>query len=108
MSDNDFQTGPVTTVGELIARLRHLPVDTPILVTGYESGWALASMSLAEVQELSGLGWFHGWYQAPAEAARQVESGEWTLMRDGVPPVLVGGPVTAVLLSRIERDDDDD
>ena len=34
-------------------------------------------------------------------------SGEWHLMRGGTPPDRVGEPVTAVVLRRIERRDDD-
>jgi hypothetical protein len=101
---NTCEPGPVTTVGELIQRLQQLPPETPLLVSGYESGCDTAVAGLTEVQELSGLGWYHGRYQDPAEAARQVEGGEWKLMKDGVPPVPVGEPFTAVVLRRIEHD----
>ncbi len=98
---------PIRTIGELIARLQQLPLDTPLLIDGYESGYTRSALELVEVQELSGLGWYHGEYQTPREAARQVEQGEWTLMRDGTPPAPVGEPVTAAVLRRNQRRDDD-
>ena len=44
----------------------------------------------------------------PEEAAQHTgPRGPWRLVRDGAPPVLVGEPVTAVVLRRIERRDED-
>ncbi len=99
--------GPVRTVGELIQALQQLDPQMPLLVDGYESGFTDAELDLVEVQGLHGLGWYHGRYQDPAEAARQAgPGGEWRLMKGGVPPRLVGEPFTAAVLRRIEWRDD--
>jgi hypothetical protein len=98
---------PIRTVGELIQRLQQLPPSTPLLVDGYESGVTRAMLETVEVQELSGLGGYHGEYQTPREAARQIADGDWTLMRDGTPPAPVGEPVPAAVLRRNQRRDDD-
>jgi hypothetical protein len=52
-------------------------------------------LETVEVQELNGLGRYHGQYQTPQEAARRVDQGDWTPMKDGAPPMPVGEPVTA-------------
>lgn len=97
---------PIRTVGELLRLLQQLPPSTPLLVDGYEDGFTRATLELHEVQELSGLGWYHGEYQTPQEARRQIERGDWTMMKDGVAPVPVGEPFPAVVLRRVERRDD--
>lgn len=92
--------GPCATVGELIAALSRLPADTPVLVDGYEGGFTTATVSVIEVQQLRGLPDYYGEFMSIAEAADQVDRGDWSLMKGGTPPEPVGGPVTAVVLRR--------
>ncbi len=91
---------PIRTVGEL----SDYRPDTPLLVDGYESGFKRAMAETVEVQELDGLGQYHGQYQTPQEAAWQVDQCDWTLMKDGAPPTPVDQPFTAAVLRRVVRD----
>lgn len=96
------------TVDELRALLAGLPGDMPVLVSGYESGFAaVAHAGVAEVQELDrGADQAYlGRYVTPADAAGEVDGrgSSWLYMVGGEAPTLVGEPVTAVVLSREGR-----
>lgn len=94
------------TVAELIAQLRELPQDAPVLTSGYEGGLTVAHLGGAEVQLLDGMPDWMGAYLSPAEALRELQgAGEsgWQMMVDGVAPTRVGDPVTAVVIYRAGR-----
>jgi hypothetical protein len=102
----DFPAGPVHTVGELMARLSGVDPAAPLLVSGYEGGYTTAVLDAVELVELSGLPGFYGQFQTPTEAEHLAgPHGPWRLIQDGVPPVPVGPVRTAVILSRVSRDD---
>jgi hypothetical protein len=101
----DFPAGPVHTVGELIARLRGIDPATPLLVSGYEGGFTAAVVDAVDVVELDGLPSFYGQFQTEDEAAHLTgPHGPWRLVQGGTPPTIVGEPVTAVVLSRVNQD----
>ncbi|MGV0682842.1 hypothetical protein ABQE69_10700 [Mycolicibacillus trivialis] len=93
------------TVDELRALLAGLPGETPVLVSGYESGFDPCTLGVIEVQELARgddqeyLGRFEIVDEARRQAAQDPRG--WVSMV-GVPR-LVGEPVTAVVLSRRGR-----
>ncbi|MEC4612864.1 hypothetical protein ACFWXB_13960 [Tsukamurella tyrosinosolvens] len=96
------------TVEELRVLFAGLPGDVPVLVSGYESGFArVADAGVVEVQELDRgddvdyLGRFVTLEQAAAEIDGR--GGDWQYMVGGEPPKLVGEPITAVVLSREGR-----
>lgn len=93
------------TARELIAQLSKVDPDAPVLVSGYESGFAPCTLSVVEVQELARgedqeyLGSFEFTEEARRKAAEDPRG--WASMV-GVPR-LVGQPFTAVVLSRKGR-----
>lgn len=94
------------TVDELRALLAGLPGETPVLVSGYEGGFAsVAHGGVVEVQELARgddqeyLGRFEIVDEARRQAAQDPRG--WVSMV-GVPR-LVGEPIIAVVLSRRGR-----
>lgn len=96
------------TVDELRELLADLPGDVPVLVSGYEGGFAqLADASVVEIQELDRADQldYLGRYVTPAEAAEELDGrgADWLYMVGGQPPRLVSEPVTAVVLSREGR-----
>lgn len=96
------------TVDELRTLLAGLPGDAPVLVSGYEGGFAaVAHAGVAEVQELDrgDDADYLGRYVTPAEAAEELDGrgSSWLYMAGGTPPRMVGGPVTALVLSREGR-----
>lgn len=96
------------TVDELRALLADLPGDLPVLVSGYESGFAqVADANVAEVQELDrGADQAYlGRFVTPADAAEEIDGrgADWTHIVGGQPPRMVGEPITAVVLSREGR-----
>lgn len=95
------------TVGELIAKLAALPPGTPVLVTGYEGGFAPCTFSVLDVQELDrpdGSDYL-GRYVTPDVAAEELDGrgGVWRYMVGGAPPQLVGEPFQAAILMREGR-----
>jgi hypothetical protein len=99
-----IETGPVTTVADLIERLAALPPQTPLLVEGYEDGYSpVAGIEVREVQELAGRLDCYGRFDDVAEArhAAAADPHKWQITDPPVlPPTLVGDPVYAVLLRR--------
>lgn len=100
----------VSTVGELVERLRHLPPDTPIITDAYEGGFTTISvLTVTEVQQLDrdeDQAAYRGEYETVAEAQRQSEmSPDDPEIAIGSirPPTLVGDPVHAVILRRKGR-----
>lgn len=97
------------TVDELRALLAGLPGETPVLVSGYEGGFAtVAHAGVVEVQELDRGDdqEYLGRHVTPQEAAEEVRGGpgsQWLYMVGGKPPRLVGEPFQAVALSREGR-----
>ncbi|OBA92987.1 hypothetical protein A5666_00140 [Mycolicibacterium fortuitum] len=96
------------TVDELRALLAGLPGQMPVLVSGYEAGFApVAHGGVVEVQELDHGGEldYCGRFVTPAEAAEELDGrgSDWLYMVGGEPPKPVGEPVTAVVLSREGR-----
>lgn len=90
-------------VGDLVARLSALPADARVMVCGYESGFVpVSSVSLTELQELSGCPDWMGHFQYPGDAAQECASGTWQISNEA-PPELVGEPVAAVILWRRGR-----
>ena len=104
----EIPTGPVTTVGELVERLQHIPPSTPLLGTGYEGGLTTLGISLLEVQQLDRHGdmeWL-GNYETVAEAQRQaaLSPDAFELAIASLqPPSPVGEPFFAVHLYRPGR-----
>lgn len=113
MSDDataEVRTGPLVTVGELMARLVHIPLDTPLLTDGYEGGLTtISAVTVREVQELerdADQATYLGEFEAVQEAHRQAEMSpdDPEIAIGGIaPPRLVGGPVHAVVLRRKGR-----
>ena len=102
----DFPAGPVRTVGELVDKLRDIDPAKPLLVSGYEGGYTTAAVDAVDVVELSGLPDFYGQFQTTTEADHLIgEHGPWRLVQGGVPPTIVGEPVTAMVLIRVNRAD---
>ncbi|MCG7611339.1 MULTISPECIES: hypothetical protein [Mycobacterium] len=95
------------TVGELMGKLAALPPDTPVLVTGYEAGFAPCTLSVEQVQELDRTsdGEYLGRYVMPAEAAEELDGcgSDWLYMVGRELPRRVGEPFRAVLLRREGR-----
>lgn len=97
------------TVDELRALLANLPGDVPILVSGYESGFApVTHGGVVEMQELDRgtSGEYMGRFVTPEQASEEIRGGpgsNWLYMVGGQPPVPIGEPVTAVVLSREGR-----
>ncbi len=96
------------TVDDLRELLAGLPGDAPVLVSGYEGGFApVADANVVEMQELDRgtSGEYMGRYVTPADAAEEIDGrgADWTHMAGGQPPQLVGEPITAVVLSREGR-----
>lgn len=96
------------TVDELRALLAGLPGETPILVSGYEGGFApVAHGGVVEMQELARgeEQAYLGRYVTPEQAAQELDGrgSSWLHLVGGTPPRLVGDPVTAVVLSREGR-----
>lgn len=96
------------TVEELRALLAGLAGDAPVLVSGYESGFAaVAHGAVVEMQELDrGTGGeYMGRFVTPADAAEEIDGrgADWTHIVGGRPPRMVGEPITAVILSREGR-----
>ncbi|WP_062894930.1 hypothetical protein [Mycobacterium avium] len=93
------------TVDELRALLAGLPGETPVLVSGYEGGFDPCTLGVIEVQELARGDdqEYLGRFETTAEARRQAaENPHGWISMVGV-PVLVGKPVTAVVLCREGR-----
>lgn len=96
------------TVDELRALLADLPGDVPVLVSGYESGFApVADANVVEMQELDRgtSGEYMGRFVTPADAAEEIDGrgADWTHMVGSGPPRMVSEPITAVVLSREGR-----
>ena len=95
------------TAGELIAQLAALPPDTPVLVTGYEGGFAPCTLGVLDVQEVDRTDGsdYLGQYVTPDVAAEELDGrgGVWRYMVGGEPPVLVGEPFQAAILMREGR-----
>ncbi len=96
------------TVDELRALLADLPGDVPVLVSGYESGFApVADANVVEMQELDRgtSGEYMGRYVTPADDAEEIDGrgSSWLYMVGGEAPRTVGEPITAVVLSREGR-----
>ncbi len=96
------------TVDELRALLVGLPGETPVLLSGYEGGFAaVAQGAVVEMQELDrGTGGeYMGRFVTPADAAEEIDGrgAVWTHIVGGTPPRMVGEPITAVVLSREGR-----
>lgn len=96
------------TVDELRELLAGLPGETPVLVSGYESGFAsVAGAGVVELQELDRGGDvdYLGRYVTVEQATEELDGrgGDWLYMVGGTPPRLAGEPVTAVVLSREGR-----
>lgn len=96
------------TVDELRALLADLPGEMPVLVSGYESGFAdIADAGTAELQELERAtgSEYLGRFVTPEQAAEEIDSrgAEWRMMVGGEPPRLVGDPVTALVIQRAGR-----
>jgi hypothetical protein len=106
MSGNGFTPGPVSSVGELIARLQQLDPQIPVLVDGYEGGYSDARVDVAVVQKLSGMPDFYGRFMTPEEAAFHTGPSAWESVKDFPTPILVGDPVTALVLRRIGQPDE--
>lgn len=94
-------------VRELMKILAAADPEAIVLVSGYEGGYTtVAAASVCEMQQLDrgDVGDWMGVFVPPAAAAEEVEPpkpGDW---REMLPtPVLVGGPVTAVVISRSGR-----
>ena len=92
------------TVDDLRVLLAELPGDVPVLVSGYEGGFAQeAHGAVVEKQELDrGTGGeYMGRFVTPADATEEIDGrgADWTHVVGGTPPRLVGDPVTAVVLS---------
>ncbi|GAS95682.1 MULTISPECIES: hypothetical protein [Mycolicibacterium] len=105
-STAEISTGPVSTVGELLDRLQHVPRATPLLTDGYEGGYTGAGVRVTEVQELAGLPTHVGSFLLSADAAAEVAGrgiSGWSQMQDPQRPAPVGDPVTAVVLYRQGR-----
>ena len=95
-------------VDELRAMLADLPGDVPILVSGYEGGFArVAHGGVFEMQELDrGTSYeYMGRYVTAAEAVEELDGRgrDWLYTVGGQPPRLVGELITAVVLSRKGR-----
>lgn len=102
-STAQIPAGPVSTVGELLDRLQHVPRSTPLLTDGYEGGFTGTGIRVTEVQELAGLPGHMGAFLTPADAAAELAGrgiSGWPQMQDGQPPTPVGEPVTVVVLYR--------
>lgn len=104
----EIPTGPVSTVGELLERLRHIPPETRLLTSGYEGGLTGLGISLIEAQQLDRHGdqeWL-GEFAEAAEAQRQaaLSPTDFELaLAQMQPPTLVGAPFYAVHLYRPGR-----
>lgn len=105
-STAEIPTGPVSTVGELLDRLAHLPRSTPLLTDGYEGGFTGMGIRVTEVQELAGLPAHMGAFLTPADAAAELTGrgvSGWAQMQNAAPPTPAGNAVTAVVLYRQGR-----
>lgn len=96
------------TVDDLRAPLAELLGDVPILVSGYEGGFApVAHGGVVETQELDRgtSGEYMGRFVTPADAAEEIDrrGADWLYMAGGTPPRLVGAPITALVPSREGR-----
>ncbi|WP_238220801.1 hypothetical protein [Tsukamurella pulmonis] len=96
------------TVDDLRALLAELLGDVPVLVSGYEGGFAaVADATVVEMQELDrGADQAYlGRFVTPADAAEELDGrgADWLYMVGGEPPRMVGEPITAVVLSREGR-----
>ncbi|QIP38040.1 hypothetical protein G9444_0796 [Rhodococcus erythropolis] len=96
------------TVDELRALLAGLPGQMPVLVSGYEGGFAaVAHAGVAEVQELDRGGDvdYLGRFVTPEQATEEIDGrgADWLYMAGGEPTKLVGNPITALVLSREGR-----
>lgn len=92
-STAEIPTGPVSTVGELLDRLQHVPRATPLLTDGYEGGYTGAGVRVTEVQELAGLPTHMGSFLLPADAAAEVAGrgiSGWAQMQDAHLPAPAG------------------
>lgn len=104
----EIPTGPVSTVGELVERLQHIPPETRLLTSGYEGGLTSLGLSLIEAQQLDRHGdqeWL-GEFAEAAEAQRQaaLSPTDFELaLAQMQPPTLVGEPFFAVHLYRPGR-----
>lgn len=104
----EIPTGPVSTVGELVERLQHIPPTTPLLTSGYEGGLSSLGVSIVEAQQLDRHGdmeWL-GNYDTVAEARRQasLSPDDFELAIASLqPPTLVGEPFYSVVLYRPGR-----
>jgi hypothetical protein len=101
MPDNGFRT-----VGDLIRELQQLDPETLVLVDAAVEGFTAAAVSVTEVEQWGNLPGGSGPYLTPELAAVDVDLRFGRYDWEGR-PARVGGPVTAVVLRRIERHDGD-
>ncbi|GAT03728.1 hypothetical protein [Mycolicibacterium fortuitum] len=103
---------PPTTVAELRQLLDQLPPEALILVDAYEAAYSpVDSVTITEVQELSGRPSYLGRFEHLADAARAVagdDAAGWVITEPEPLPELVGEPVMALVLRREVREDDDE
>ncbi|SKM39824.1 Uncharacterised protein [Mycobacteroides abscessus subsp. abscessus] len=106
----EIASGAVSTVGELMSRLAHIPSGTPLLVDGYEGGFTTVSaVVITRVQQLDrdpDQAMYQGEYETTAEAQRQASlSPDDPELAVGSlrPPLLFGDPMYAVVLRRAGR-----